>query len=266
MQRSSAFFFSLCFFMNGIFPGVVLAFDHSHGEWTKILKENVKVSGEGRISRLNYTALKRTPRALEAYTKGLSKVTEAEFEAFSYAERKAFLVNAYNAFIVKLVVEKYPIKSIKSIGIPFVGPWKSSFIPLLGKSLSPDDVEHGLLRKKYADPRIHVAVNCASVSCPALRPEAFVATKLDEQLEEQARLFYSNPSEAAFLPATRELKLNSILKWFKEDFVSPGDLSPVTYVAKYVPSLALELASGRVRAADVKVLFQDYDWGLNDSI
>jgi hypothetical protein len=266
MQKSSAFLLGLTFFSSVLFSDVVFAFDHSHGEWSKILKEHVKVTDEGRITRLNYAALKKSPRALEAYTKGLSKVSEAEFAAFSFSERKAFLVNAYNAFIVKLVVDNYPLKSIKSIGIPFVGPWKSSFIPLLGKNLSPDDVEHGLLRKKYPDPRIHVAVNCASVSCPALRPEAFVAAKLDEQLEEQARLFYSNPREAAFFPATRELKLNSILKWFKEDFVSPGDSSPVTYVAKYLPSLAQELASGRVRAADVNVRFQDYDWGLNDSI
>lgn len=241
------------------------AFDHSHGDWSKILESHVKVTDGGRTTRVDYQALKRAPQLLSAYTAALSKVSASEFAAFSVAERKAFLINAYNAFIVKLVVEKSPVKSIKDIGLPFIGPWKSRFIPLFGKSLSPDDLEHGMLRKDFADPRIHVAVNCASVSCPALRADAFVASRLEEQLEAQAQMFYSNPREIAFDPISRVLKLNSILKWFKEDFVSPGDATPVTYVSKYVPTLREALASGRLRVSDVKVQFSDYDWGLNET-
>lgn len=243
-----------------------IAFDHSHAVWKGLLKENVKVLNEGRVTRVNYAGLKKSPEQLEEYTRSLSKVSAQEFSGFSYNQRKAFLINAYNAFLVKIVVDKHPIKSIKHVGIPLVGPWKSRFIPLLGKNLSPDDIEHSMLRREYADPRIHFAVNCASVGCPALRPDAFVAQRLDAQLEEQAKLFFSNPREVSFDKAKKVLRLSSILRWFKEDFVSPGDHSPVTYVAKYLPSLANELSSGRLRAADVNVEFLEYDWSLNESL
>ncbi len=239
-------------------------FDHNHAVWTDLLKKNVVASAGGKSTLVDYASIKKDRATLQAYLKTLSGVSETAFQKFSRDEQLAFLINAYNAFIIDLVVESYPISTIKRLGIPFVGPWKKNFIPLLGKKMSPDDLEHGLIRKKYKESRIHFGVNCASISCPPLRAEAFVAERLSVQLDEQATLFFSNEKENRFDAATNTLTLNPILDWFDEDFTTTGPEGHVRYLAKYHRGLAKAFEQG-LTAGQIAVKFGDYNWNLNDT-
>ena len=140
----------------------LLAFDHGHGKWDNLLKKYVNTEGY-----VNYGKWKASPQEPDSYLGDLQKVTYKEYTSFSKEQKSAFLINAYNAFTVKLIIDNYPIKSIKKIGGLF-SPWKKEFFSILdGKIKSLDPIEHEWLRKKpeLKDPRVHAAVNCASISC-----------------------------------------------------------------------------------------------------
>lgn len=239
------------------------SFDHRHSIWDKILKDHVRVSRDQHSTRVDYAALKKNPDRLKEYLNSLSSVTEVSFKSYTREEQLALLINAYNAFTIDLIVKNYPVTSIKRIGIPIVGPWKRSFIPLLGRTMSLDDLEHGLIRQEYREPLIHFGVNCASISCPPLRAEAFVGEKLSQQLQEQAARFFSNTDENRFDKAERTLVLNPILDWFSEDFTTTGAAGHVLYVSQFHPELKAALQGG-LKAADINVKFGDYNWSLND--
>ena len=164
----------------------------------------------------------------------------------------AFLINAYNAFTVEKILTRYPdIRSIWDFGKLFGNPFKDEFFSLFGRKFSLDRIEHDTLRKDYRDPRIHYAVNCASVGCPMLREEAYVAARLEQQLEEQARRFLSDRSRNRVRAG--RLEVSKIFDWFKEDF-EPRE----QYFARY----ARELGTG---GRALPLAFLDYDWALNDS-
>ncbi len=153
-------------------------FDHTHAAWTDLLRKHVRLVRAGQAARVSYAGFAADRAALQAYLDSLSAVTAAAFAGWRKAERQAFLINAYNGFTVELILTRYPdLKSIKDLGSLLSGPWKPKWIPLLGAKVSLDDIEHAMLRKRgdYDDPRVHFAVNCASIGCPALREEAFVA-------------------------------------------------------------------------------------------
>ena len=173
---------------------VVLAqsFDHSYAAYDAQLKKHVKWLPDGKQSRVNYKGFAAERAELTKTLDSLSAVTPAQFATFNKEQQMAFLINAYNAFTVELILAKYPdVKSIKDLGSTFSSPWKKSFFKLLGEERNLDWIEHDKLRPTgkniinggYQDPRIHVAIVCASIGCPALPPEAFTATKLDAQLE-----------------------------------------------------------------------------------
>ena len=228
------------------------AFDHAHASWDGLLKKHVVLLDGGKASQLRYADMARERPALKAYLQTLSEVGEAQFEAWSRAERIAFLINAYNAFTVEKVLTRYPaIGSIWDFGKVFGNPFRDRFFVLLGQRRSLDDLEHGILRKDYREPRIHFAVNCASVGCPMLREEAYRGLDLEKQLEEQARRFLSDRSRNR----TREgrLEVSKIFEWFKEDF-EPRD----RYFMNYAGLLGLP------PGASPPLAFLDYDWSLND--
>ncbi len=239
------------------------AFDHEHRDWDALLKKHVRVLRGGQVTQVDYAAFKADPKPLRAYLARLSAFKESDFNASSKEEQIAFLINVYNAFMIDLVIQNHPVSSVKKIGIPFVGPWKKAYIPVFGRKLSLDDVEHGMLRKNYNEPRIHFGVNCASVSCPPLRAEAFVGRRLGAQLDEQAGLFFTNESENSFDSAKGVLSINPILKWFSEDFTKTGDPGLVSYVSQYLPALAAELRAGKAKADGIRVEFKSYNWALN---
>lgn len=224
-----------------------LAFEHA--QWDVLLKKNVVVLADGKASRFRYADVDR--KALQTYLRKVSAVSEGEFNGWSRDEQMAFLINAYNAFAVEKVLTRYPdIRSIRDFGRFFGNPFKDEFFTLLGRRMSLDGIEHGILRKVYREPRIHFAVNCASVGCPMLREEAYVAARLERQLDEQVFRFLTDRSRNRFRDG--RLEVSKIFDWFKEDF-EPR----LAYFSRYAGLLGYT-------GGEVPVTYLDYDWSLND--
>jgi len=243
-------------------PAAAQAFDHAHRAWDGLLKKHVVLISGGKASQLDYTGMARDRAALKAYLDALSRIGAAEFAAWPKAERMAFLINAYNAFTVEKILQRYPdIRSIWDFGKVIGNPFKDPFFSLLGRRYSLDAIEHETLRKPgaYREPRVHFAVNCASVGCPMLREEAYVAGRLERQLEEQAVRFLSDRTRNR-LGAHGGLEVSKIFDWFKDDFGVRE-----RYLARYATLLADDPA-GRQRIAEGRaaLAFLDYDWALND--
>jgi hypothetical protein len=259
--------------------GAAAAFDHSHAAWTALLKRHVVVSDGGHESRVRYGALARERAALHGYLEALSAVGQAEFDAWTQAQRAAFLINAYNAFTVELVLTRYPdLRSIRDLGsVPFGSPWKKRFFRLLGRETHLDAIEHEMLRSRgaYDEPRIHFAVNCASVGCPMLREEAYVADRLEAQLEDQTRRFLSDRARNRFDPVRGRLEVSRIFDWFAADWTSgyrglggrgPAIDSREQFFARYAALLTDAPEHRRlVAAGKAPLAFLEYDWALNDA-
>jgi hypothetical protein len=246
-------------------------FDHSHAAFTALLKKHVLVLRNGQASQVRYGGLAADRPALKAYLDSLSAITPAEFAAFSQPQRMAFLINAYNAFTLELILTRWPnLESIKDLGSLFQSPWKPKWVPLLGSKVSLDNIEHDMLRERgrFDDPRVHFGVNCASIGCPSLREEAFTAVRLDAQLEEQTLRFMSDSSRNRYDPASGKLQVSRIFDWFGEDFRlgHKGVATLPGFMARYADVLT-ELPAGRarVRAGQADIGFLDYDWKLNDA-
>jgi hypothetical protein len=224
--------------------------DHapSNALWTSVLKKYVNQNG-----MVNYQALLKDQSELNQYLSLLS--SNPPSDKWSVNEKKAYWINAYNAFTVKLILDYYPVKSIKDIGqyiqIPFFNtPWEKEFFKIGGQDMKLDKIEHGILRKKFNDPRIHFSLVCASISCPKLRNEAYEASELDHQLDDQARSFLANRSKNIITPD--KLQLSKIFSWYKGDFTKNGSL--IDFLNKYSPV--------RInKNADIDYL--DYNWNLN---
>ncbi len=246
-------------------------FDPTHAAWTALLRRHVRLVRGGQASQVAYAGFMADRGALRAYLGSLSAVSPAVFGSWGKAERQAFLINAYNAFTVELILTRYPaLKSIKELGSLFSSPWKPKWIALLGGQVSLDDIEHAMLRKRgdYDDPRVHFAVNCASIGCPALREEAFVATRLEAQMDEQALRFMSDRTRNRYHAPRGRLELSKIFDWYGEDFRlgHRGIASLPAFAALYADRLADAPAEReRIRAGGVDIAFADYDWALNDA-
>lgn len=250
-------------------------FDHSHAAWHALLAKHVKPFNNGDASAVDYTAIKVEQAALKAYLGTLTAVGEADYGKWSRPQRLAFLINAYNAFTVELILTKYPdLESIKDLGSVFSSPWKKKFFTLLGQERNLDDVEHGMIRAPGAfdDPRIHVGVVCASIGCPMLRPEAFTPEKLDAQLDDGMKRFLADGTRNRHDAASGRLLVSKIFDWYGKDFekgqqgYNAGYDSLKTTFARHAAQLAATPeAQAKVRAGDYKLEFLDYDWKLNDS-
>lgn len=241
------------------------AFDHTHSQWDTLVKKHVKWLPGGHASQADYRGFLADHASLQTYLATLSAVRHAEYDAWTQMQKLAFLINAYNAFTVKLILTEYPdLKSIRELGSFFKSPWKQRFFTLLGQRRHLDDIEHGLIRTSgvFDDPRIHMAVNCASIGCPALRNESFVAERLDAQLDDGVARFLSDRSRNR--ADSSGLEISSIFDWYGEDFAKKAG-SVAKWLAQYA---ALLSDDDRVRQllkqAALPVRFLDYDWALND--
>jgi len=240
-------------------------FDHS--AWDTLLKNHVVAITEGRATQVDYAGFARDRSKLKGYLNSLGAVQRSTFDAWPKPDRLAFLINAYNAWTVEYILTKYPdLKSIKDLGSLFQSPWKKKFIPLLGETVALDDIEHGMIRADgaYSEPRIHFAVNCASIGCPALRTEAFTGEKLTQQLDASARDFLGDRSRNRV--TNGKLELSSIFKWYREDFERGwgGYKSLFQFLGDYAPALGLNAADKqKVDAKSIPLSFLDYDWKLN---
>jgi hypothetical protein len=238
-----------------------------HHEWNALLKTYVITLPSGKSTQVDYIGLAHDAATLNRYLQTLSAVDMKRFAAWNKADQLAFLINAYNAWTVKLILDNYAsIKSIKDLGSLFQSPWKKEFIPLLGKNRSLDDIEHGLIRgsNRYQEPRIHFAANCASIGCPALREEAYLGSKLEAQLEQQAQRFLGDKTRN-FLEGKR-LKVSSIFKWYREDFEKGWrDANTLPdFLALYAEPLGLQATDIlQLRQGKITIDYQDYDWQLN---
>jgi Protein of unknown function, DUF547 len=246
------------------------SFDHSHAAWTALLKKHVVLLGGGKASQLRYAGMATDRAALQAYTASLSAVPQAAFDSFSKAQQQAFLMNAYNAFTVELILTRYPkLQSIRDLGSLLTKPWSIKNIALLGDTVTLDNIEHDMLRKRgrFDDPRVHFAVNCASVGCPMLREEAFVGDRLEAQLEEQTRRFMADRSRNRYNSSSGKLELSKIFDWYGDDFKlgHKGIASLPAFAARYADLLADAPADREaIKGMQSGVAFLDYDWKLND--
>ncbi len=240
-------------------------FDHNYAAWDGLVKKHVKWLPDNKQSRVDYAAFAKDRAELKQVLDALSAVPKATFDGWSKEQRMAFLINAYNAFTVEIILTKYPdIKSIKELGLFNRGPWKNEFFTLLGAKHHLDWIEHEELRPKYGDPRVHAAVNCASIGCPALRNEAFTAAKLDAQLEDGMMRFLGDRTRNRV--ADGKLQVNSIFKWFQEDFEKghKGFSKVEDVFAKYAAQLSDKPEEqAALKAKSLPVAHLDYDWSLN---
>ena len=235
----------------------VWGFDHSHNTFDQLLQDHVVVKdGQSMVSY--QTVLK--DKKLDKYLKELSSLSKKEFDGFSPNEQLALLINAYNAFTIKLIIDHYPVKSIKEIGSFFTSPWKKKFFSFLGEKNNLDNIEHNLIRAHFKEPRIHFAINCASLGCPSLMNTAFIASGIEDQLDNATRLFFTNHKKNHINGNT--LFLSKIFKWYGEDFeIKFGSLEH--FVAPY---LADDKSTVRkIQAGEYNIEFLDYDWSLNDA-
>jgi len=242
-------------------------FDHQHKTYAQVLEDHVQWSDDGTASTVDYQALKAAPENLDQYLEQLSSVETSQFNDWSRDQQLAFLINAYNAFTLKLIVDHYPVDSIRDIGSFWQNPWKMRFFTLLGEEMHLDQVEHEIIREPgvYNEPRIHFAVNCASVGCPALRTEPFTAERLEQQLEDSAERFLQDETRNRYRDG--RLEVSSIFKWYREDFERGWQNidSLDAFFLRYADSLGLsETEREQLRQGAVGYRFLDYDWTLNE--
>lgn len=224
------------------------AFDHSHALFAAVLRQHVT------NGLVNYRALKQNPRELNAYLGEANKVKESAFKQWRREQQLAFLLNLYNASVLKLIIDDYPLKSIKKIGGWFNRPWDVEVVPLFGNRANLGYLEHELIRK-YREPRIHFALVCGALGCPELRPEPYLQEKLDAQLSDQGRKFMRDQTKNRVDAESKTLYLSPIFRWFAEDFTKYSG-SVVRFVQAYRPDMP---------NAAWKIRYTDYDWSLNDS-
>jgi len=243
-------------------------FDRTHAAWSALLATHVRWNEAGTASAVGYAGFGRDRAALDAYRRALAAVGERDFTRWPAADQLAFLVNAYNANTIALVLTRYPdLVSIKDLGGLFSSPWKQRFVELLGATRSLDEIEHTLIQDGVGarEPRVHVALNCASIGCPALRPEAYRGDALEAQLADQARRFLSDRSRNRYDAGSDRLQVSKIFKWYGRDFERAAG-SVQAFLARYAAQLSgEETARLRIAAGTVPVGFLDYDWRLNDA-
>ena len=217
-----------------------------HAAWDALLSEFVNER-----YLVDYAGLKRRGMSrLDAYVHSLR---EAGVDGVSPDEQKAALINAYNALTIRWVVENYPTKSIQATPNPF----RERRHTLGGASVSLDEIE--LLLRESGDPRIHSVLVCASLSCPPLRREAYVGSRINEQLDENTREWLANVELNRFDPGSAQAEVSPIFSWYEEDFAAyPGGVEG--FLREYGPPETMT-ALGNKR---LRISFLSYHWGLND--
>lgn len=246
------FFFlvSFTFACHGSAPGMKGTLPPDHSIWNDLLKKHVSPTGI-----VDYKGFIQDKAELNTYLKSISE-NAPDRGTWSKDEQMAYWINAYNAFTVKLIADNYPVESIRDLGpslkIPLIKDvWHYKFFKIGGQESSLDEIEHGILRKEFEEPRIHFAINCASVSCPPLLNEAFEASKLDSQLNRVAKGFINDKTRNRI--TANQIEISSIFSWFKGDFTKNGSLIDF-----------LNLYSNMEINQNAKINHMDYNWKLNE--
>ncbi len=216
------------------------AINIDHSQWDRLLKKYVDEEG-----LVNYKGFQKDREALDQYLLLLSSQKPAD--DWSVQELLAYYINTYNAYTVDLILDHYPLKSIKDIS----GAWTKGIVPIGGSKLSLGGIENGILRK-MGEPRIHFAINCASFSCPKLFNEAFTAAKINEQLDAVTKEFINSDKNDI---SAKNPKLSSIFNWYKKDYLVDGEPNVIRYINQY---------SKMKIAPDATLDYLEYDWNLNE--
>lgn len=222
------------------------SFDQSHSKFDGLLKKYVQ---NGLVS---YIGFQKDREGLKKYLEELSSVSQSEYNGFSREDKMAFLINAYNAYTIELILKNYPLKSIRKIGFLPGAAWKEKFFRLLGEERNLDWIEHSRLRIDFAEPRIHFTIVCASIGCPHLQSEVYTGKNLSTQMENAAARFLNDSKKNYYSEKDNTLYISSIFDWFRKDFEKPG-LIPFlrSYMKAKIPDNA-------------KIKYTEYDWSLNE--
>ena len=252
-------------------------FDHSHAVFNKLLKENVV------DAKVNYKGFIDSSVEFDNYLESLNNIDPKRFKSWTEKQKIAFWINAYNAFTIKAIIDHYPIKrSFTLVGIFYApknsilqipGVWKKLKFKAVGSEVTLDHIEHGILRKEFNEPRIHAAINCASISCPDLRSEAYTAERLDAQLSDASSIFVNSKSKGVLIDKeSGKVRISKIFKWFGEDFYknygsetfmlrSSKQNGSLGYIAEYIDDNEKKY----ILEGDYKLKYLPYDWGLNEN-
>jgi hypothetical protein len=209
----------------------------SHDAFDALLREYVSSNG-----KVNYAGFKANEKKLDAYLNTLAR--QRPQSDWSREQKLAYWINVYNAFTIKLIVDHYPVESIKDID----RPWDKKWIELDGKTFSLNEIEHDIIRPTFREPRIHFALVCAAISCPPLADRAYTAENLEQMLQQRTRQFINN--ERFNVTQEEVVRISPLFDWYADDF---GDVTD--YLNKY---LSTDIPKGK------ELHYLDYDWGLND--
>jgi Protein of unknown function, DUF547 len=229
-------------------PGTPTSKSVDHSVLDSVLKKYVNDKG-----RVDYAGLHGDRAQLDAYTESLESV---DFAATSRDGKLTLLINAYNAFTLTLILDNWPVKSINDI--PDAKRWKAKRFHIGSLVLSLSDIENDYLRSRFKEPRIHFAINCASIGCPPLRNEAYRVKDIEAQLEEQAQRMHHDKTWFELDAKSSVLKLTKLYDWYGGDFEQVAE-TKLAYAAKFNDELAALLASGKPPSVE----YLDYDWDLN---
>lgn len=243
-------------------------------QYNRVLHNYVDTEG-----LVRYKALKENRQNLDTFVKQMATLSPQEFDTWSEQRKIAFWNNAYNALTLKAIIDHYPIQSsfVGSFTYPknsirqIPGVWKKLEHTVMGQKMTLDHIEHGILRKEFKEPRIHVALVCAAISCPPLRNEAFVTDSLDDQLKDQTKKFLARQSNFRVDMNKKAVFVSAIFDWFKDDFVTiygdgkeiPGlnaaESAVIFFISTYHPQHKDFLLAG-----NYSLSFSEYDWTLNE--
>jgi hypothetical protein len=252
-------------------------FDQSHSVYDSLLKKYVK------NGRVDYSGFIASKEEFASYLNTLGSVEQSDYDGWTEEEKLAFWINAYNAFTIKAIIDNYPItRSFSIVGL-FVpsnsilqikGVWDKLKFKAVGNEVTLEDIEHEILRKQFDEPRIHMAINCASVSCPDLRNEAYVPGKLQEQLTQASVSFMNNPEKGLYIDEGDGIvKLSKIFNWFGDDFISiygdgysfkgrnEKENAALNFALVYVDS---DSKKEYLKRNNFRIGYLNYDWHLNE--
>ncbi|MCC7429674.1 DUF547 domain-containing protein [bacterium] len=223
------------------------SFAFEHSKFHTILQKYVK---NGFVS---YKALLETKTDLAIFRSYLTELEKTETAKLNQNEKLAFWINVYNAYTIELILQNYPVKSIKKIGTLLKGPWDQEIVKVGGKKFTLNHVEHEILRKEFKEPRIHFAIVCASISCPNLLPKAFNSENTQILLDEAGKNFINDEAKNKYDKAKNTLYASAIFDWFSEDFKNSGGVVGVWN----------NYSKTKLEKPEIK--FLDYDWNLNEN-
>ncbi|ELS00526.1 Protein of unknown function, DUF547 [Xenococcus sp. PCC 7305] len=230
--------------------------------YNEILKTYVSDRG-----LVDYQKLQASPQDLEQFNQALAGVSSATYNSWSQPERLAFLLNAYNSLTLQSIIGQNPLK--KSIrDIP--GVWNRRKFAIAGQEKTLDNIEHDIIRKDFNEPRIHMALVCAAMSCPILRNAAYTAANLDSQLDEQTRKFLTSPQGFKIDRNQNIVYLSSIFKWYGQDWIASYGINDkftgnrkekavLNFISQYLDSQD----SQYLEQGKYKISYLKYDWSLN---